>query len=222
MVVTGVELLSRAGELRVDDRTENSMSRETAGSVRQAFPQSTGRDEAALLSRIADRDARGFEDLYRSYNGRLSRFILNMVRRPHLVEEILNDTMMVVWRKAGDYDGHSKVSTWIFAIAYRRALNALRGLKEPVEDKDAERRESPEDGPERQFGRRQVHDLLLTAMNQLSADHRAVVDLTYFHERDYREIAEIMACPVDTVKTRMYHARRHLKRVLAGQLSDWL
>ena len=51
---------------------------------------------------------------------------------------------------------------------------------------------------------------------------RAVVDLTYFHGFAYAEIAEIMDCPVDTVKTRMFHARRHLKRMLAGELSDWL
>jgi RNA polymerase sigma factor (sigma-70 family) len=198
------------------------MTRERSGSARQAYPSLAARDEAALLIRIANRDSRGFEELYRSYHKRLSRFILNMVHRPHLVEEILNDTMMVVWRKADVYDGQSKVSTWVFAIAYRRALSALRDLKEPVEDKDAEHRESPEEGPEQQLGRRQVHDVLLSAMTQLSADHRAVVDLTYFHEMEYREIAEIMACPVDTVKTRMYHARRHLKRVLAGQISDWL
>jgi len=198
------------------------MTRRWGGSAQQAAPLSPTHDEAALLTRIANGDLRGFEELYRLYNRRLSRFILNMVHRPHLAEEILNDTLLVVWRKADTYDGRSKVSTWIFAIAYRRALNALRNLKEPVEDKDAERRESPEEGPEQQLGRQQIHDLLLTAMTKLSADHRAVVDLTYFHEMDYREIAEIMACPVDTVKTRMYHARRHLKRVLAGQASDWL
>jgi RNA polymerase sigma-70 factor (ECF subfamily) len=59
-------------------------------------------------------------------------------------------------------------------------------------------------------------------MDQLSADHRAVLDLTYFHDVGYREIAEIMDCPVGTVKTRMYHARRHLKDMLAGRLADWL
>ena len=59
-------------------------------------------------------------------------------------------------------------------------------------------------------------------MDQLSADHRAVVDLTYFHEMGYREIAAIMDCPVDTVKTRMFHARRHLKQALTGDSSDWL
>jgi RNA polymerase sigma factor (sigma-70 family) len=198
------------------------MSREHAGSARLAFPPTVANAEASLIERIIGRDVRAFEELYRLYNRRLSRFIMNMVHRPHLVEEILDDTMMVVWRKADAYDGQSKVSTWIFAIAYRRALNALRGLKEPIEDKDAEQRESQEDGPERQLGQRQARDVLLSAMSQLSADHRAVVDLTYFHEMGYREIAEIMACPLDTVKTRMYHARRHLKRVLAGQLSDWL
>jgi RNA polymerase sigma factor (sigma-70 family) len=198
------------------------MTRDGLASVRQALPPPAARDDAPLMGRIARRDRRAFEELYRLYNRRLSRFILNMVHRPHLVEEVLNDTMLVVWRKAETFDGESKLSTWIFAIAYRRALSALRGLKEPVEDKNAEHRESLEEGPELQLGRRQIHDLLLTAMSQLSADHRAVVDLTYFHEMDYREIAQIMACPVDTVKTRMFHARRHLKRVLAGRLSDWL
>ena len=71
-------------------------------------------------------------------------------------------------------------------------------------------------------GRRQVQDVLVSAINELSSEHRTVVDLTYFHEMGYREIAEIMACPVDTVKTRMYHARRHLKTKLSGQLADWL
>jgi RNA polymerase sigma-70 factor (ECF subfamily) len=63
---------------------------------------------------------------------------------------------------------------------------------------------------------------LTEALTGLSHDHRMVVDLAYFHEMGYREIAEIMGCPVDTVKTRMFHARRHLKRQLAGELADWI
>jgi RNA polymerase sigma-70 factor (ECF subfamily) len=198
------------------------MRRGWAVGQRREVVSSPAREEARLVARVADGDLRAFEELYRIYHNRLTRFIVNMIHRPHIAEEVLNDTMLVVWRRAGAYDGVSKVSTWIFAIAYRRALSAMRGHREPIEDKDAETRESPEEGPEQQFGRGQVHRLLVDAMGQLSADHRAVVDLTYFHELDYREIAEIMACPVDTVKTRMYHARRHLKRVLAGQLTDWL
>ena len=86
----------------------------------------------------------------------------------------------------------------------------------------AENRESGEASPEDEYGSSKVHGLLRTAMEELSPDHRAVVDLTYFHELGYREIAEILGCPVDTVKTRMFYARRHLRRFLEGELSDWV
>lgn len=188
----------------------------------RAAGRSGSRDEARLVGRIAERDPRAFEDLYRIYHPRLTRFLINIVRRPQLVEEILNDVMLVVWNRSGSYNGSSKVSTWIFAIAYRTALSALRRQDEPVEDKQAETRQSAEAGPEQQLGQTQVQKVLLSAMSELSEDHRAVVDLTYFHELAYGEIAEIMACPVDTVKTRMHYARRHLKRMLAGRLADWL
>jgi RNA polymerase sigma factor (sigma-70 family) len=179
-------------------------------------------DDARLITRIAGRDRRAFDDLYRRYHPRLTRFLINLVRRPQLVEEVLDDTMLVVWNRPDGYNGASKVSTWILAIAYRKAQNALRRLDEPVEDRHAETRPSAEAGPEQDLGRRQIQEVLLTAINQLSADHRAVVDLTYFHELKYGEIAEIMGCPADTVKTRMFHARRHMRRALAGRLTDWL
>lgn len=179
-------------------------------------------DEAQLIARICARDLRAFESLYRRYHPRLSRFLTNLLRRPHLVEEVLNDTMMVVWNRPDSYNGASRLSTWIFAIGYRKALKALRRYDDPLEDLQAETRASAEPGPELQLGRRQTNEALLSAMGELSPDHRAVIDLTYFHEMDYREIAEIMACPVDTVKTRMFYARRHLKRVLAGALTDWV
>ena len=130
--------------------------------------------------------------------------------------------MLVVWSQPDMYDSASKLSTWIFAIAYRVALKARSRLDEPVEDTRAETRASPEVGPEQEISQRQTQEILAAAMGQLSADHRAVVDLTYFHEAGYREIAEILDCPVGTVKTRMHHARRHLRDMLAGQLgADW-
>ncbi len=184
--------------------------------------QAESREESGLIARISAGDLRAFETLYKLYHPRLTRFLANMMRRPQLVEEVLNDTLLVVWRRADSYNGASKVSTWIFAIAYRKALKALQRHDDPIEDKHPERRESPEAGPEQLLGSRQSQAILLRAMDELSAAHRAVVDLTYFHEIGYREIAEIMACPVDTVKTRMYHARRHLKALLDGRLGDGL
>jgi RNA polymerase sigma-70 factor (ECF subfamily) len=178
--------------------------------------------EALLVRRVADGETRAFEELYRIYHPRLTRFLINILRRPHLVEEALDDTMMVVWRRPASFTGASKVSTWIFAIAYRTALKALSRLDEPQEDTDAEHRPSGEHDPEQALGDRQVQKMLLNAMDKLSSDHRVVVDLTYYHEAGYREIAEIMNCPVGTVKTRMFHARQKLKHLLDGQIEDWL
>jgi RNA polymerase sigma-70 factor (ECF subfamily) len=179
-------------------------------------------DEVRLIERIVERDLRAFETLYRIYHPRLTRFLMNMLHRPHLVEEALNDTLHVVWRRPEAYNGTSKVSTWIFAIAYRTALKARSRHDEPQEDPQAERRASAEIDPEQHLGWRQARQVLISAMGQLSPDHRAVVDLTYFHDVGYREIAEILDCPVGTVKTRMHHARRHLKDILAERLGDWL
>ncbi len=183
---------------------------------------SSPHEDVRLVERIRARDLRAFEELYRSYHPRLSRFLANLIHRPPMIEEVLNDTMLVVWNRTDSFNGTSKLSTWIFAIAYRKAMKALRRWDEPQEDKFAETRVSPDAGPEQEVDRLQAQEALLSAIGELSPDHRAVVDLTYFHELGYREIAEIMGCPVDTVKTRMFHARRHLKRKLAGELADWL
>jgi RNA polymerase sigma-70 factor (ECF subfamily) len=195
-----------------------------AGVVRQerrAAP-SAADEERRLLDRIAARDMRAFEQLYWAYHQRLTRFLSNMLRRPELVEEVLNDALLVVWNRPDKYNGASKLSTWIYAIAYRKGLKALHRRDEPVEDPRQDARASGEAGPEQLLQQHQTHLLLRQAMQGLSAEQRAVVDLTYFHEMGYREIAEVMDCPIDTVKTRMFHARRRLKAILAGRLSDWV
>ena len=175
-----------------------------------------------LSSRVSGGDRHAFEELYRRYQVRLERFLGNLVRHPQLVEEVLDDTLLVVWERAAGFKGESKLSTWIFAIAYRKAMKALRRYDAPVEDPDAENRASQDDDPEQAFGHARLHELLREAMAELSPEHRGVVELTYFNDLSYREIAEIMDCPVDTVKTRMFYARRHLKRRLDGELPDWI
>ena len=193
-----------------------------SGRERGAGGDVAAESDLQLLARVRRGDRSAFEQLYRMYHPRLTRFLQTLVRRPTLVEEVLNDTLMVVWNKPDSFHGASKLSTWIFAIAYRKAMKGLRQQDEAVEDKDAERRQSHEAGPEDQSGRTRIHLLLRHAMAELSPAHRAVVDLTYFHELGYREIADVLDCPVDTVKTRMFHARRHLRRRLGGELADWI
>ena len=177
-------------------------------------------DEPMLLERIARHDRAAFDVLYRRYFSRLSRFLGRMIRRPQLVGEVVNDTMLVVWRKAGSYNGQSRVSTWIFAIAYRTALKAI-GRQQDGCGVDVPEAESPEESsPERILMRMQDRRILDAAMQGLSAEHRAVIELTYFHDCACRDVALIVGCPVDTVKTRLFHARRRLKALLSTKAED--
>ena len=179
-------------------------------------------DDRELVARVATGDLEAFERLYRSYQPRLTRFLTTLLRRPQLIEEVLDDTMMVVWQTADRFRGSSKPSTWIFAIAYRKAYKAKMRWPDPVEEPQVDTRVSEDPLPDEDLHHGRLHDALIKAMDQLSADHRAVVDLTYFHGLGYREIAEIVDCPVDTVKTRMFHARRRLRQAMPGKASDWL
>jgi RNA polymerase sigma factor (sigma-70 family) len=181
-----------------------------------------GGQERELLGRVARRDLNAFEKLYRMYQPRLERFLTSMLRRPQLVEEVVNDTMMVVWQTAGSFRGASKLSTWVFSIAYRKALKARSRWPEPVVDEQLMERVSTEPLPDQEIHQQRLHEALVTAMDKLSTEQRAVVDLTYFHGLGYREIAAIVDCPVDTVKTRMFHARRRLRQALAGGFADWI
>ncbi len=178
--------------------------------------------DALLMQRIVRRDVAAFEQLYRAMHGRLSRFVTNMVRQPQTVEEVVNDTMLVVWTKPESFAGTSKLSTWIFGIAYRKALKALARHDEPVDDSHLSSLADTHHGPEALARHHLLGHSIGTAMAALMPIHRAVVELAYVHDMGYREIAEIMECPVDTVKTRMFHARRKLQRSLQNGPAEWL
>jgi len=174
--------------------------------------------DIALVSRIVAGDLRAFEALYRIYYPRLERFLSLMTARHSVVEEALNDTMYVVWRRAETYNHQSKVSTWIFAIAYRTALKALRHLDEPVELGPDHELPSDDGSPEQLLMTGQTRSAVLKALDALSPEQRSALVLTYFHDLPYAEIAHIVDCPVDTVKTRVFHGRRRLRAMLQDDL----
>lgn len=184
--------------------------------VRRTVDTAAQADEAALLRCVAQGDRPAFDVLYRAYYQRLHRFLEQVTHRSELIGEIVNDTMLVVWLKAGTFNHGSRVSTWIFAIAYRRALKALKRAPDPrLEVALDEEWAGAGPGLEQALIERDASRRLRGALAVLSADQRAVVELTYYHGYAYREIAQIVGCPVDTVKTRMFHARRKLRGLLA-------
>jgi RNA polymerase sigma-70 factor (ECF subfamily) len=172
------------------------------------------KDEVALLARVSAGDRLAFEALYRSYFSRLSRFIGRMTRNAALIEEVVNDTMLVVWQKAASFDGSCKVSTWIFAIAYRKTLKGLKAGDDPVESDASLYEDDSGNQPEQAIGRHQLRQTVADALDQLPAAQRAVMVLTYYHDMAYSEISEVVDCPLNTVKTRMFHARHRLKDLL--------
>lgn len=173
-------------------------------------------DEHALLRRVATKDRKAFEALYHLYYRRLFGYLLKITRRAEVVEEVLNDVMLAIWKGAASFDGRSRPSTWIFGIAYHKALKALaRQPKEPGEETEGPEPVDPEE-PERLAVRRELATVLGRALGSLPPDQRAVVELTYYYGLAYQEISEIVGCPVNTVKTRMFHARRRLRELLPG------
>jgi RNA polymerase sigma-70 factor (ECF subfamily) len=177
-------------------------------------------EDAHLLEAVAGGDRQAFERLYHLYFPRLTRFLNRATRNLQLIEEIVNDTMLVVWRKAPTWDASCKVSTWIFAIAWRRALKALHGADEPVEaapDLLELIEANPDSQPEARFALLRQHQAVDAALGALPLEQRTVVQLTYFHDMGYADIADVMGCPQNTVKTRMFHARRRLASLLADR-----
>lgn len=174
--------------------------------------------DEALLAAVAAGDRTAFEVLYRRFYRRLYGFLARFLSERGQIEEVLDDVMMVVYRDAARFESRSRVSTWIFGIAYRSAQHARR-------PRAAEAREtelSPEllavepGGQPEAASRFELRQLIERALALLSPEHRLVVELTYFEDCSYQEIAAIAECPVNTVKTRMFHARKRLREILGG------
>jgi RNA polymerase sigma-70 factor (ECF subfamily) len=168
--------------------------------------------EAVLLRRVVQRDRVAFQELYLIYHRRLARFLLRLTHRHDVIEEIINDSLWVVWRKAGEFRGQSTISTWILGIAYRRALKTLRSRrsKEWFIDLVAQLPATSVDSREQDTNR----DWLSHALGELPLEQRSALELAYLYGHSCEEIAVIMECPVNTVKSRMFQARHKLQGIL--------
>jgi RNA polymerase sigma-70 factor (ECF subfamily) len=174
------------------------------------------RDEGdrRLLERVATGDREAFRELYIAYHRRLARFLTRLTRRYDVAEEIINDALWVVWKRAGDFRGESRVSTWIMGIAYRRALKTLTSRRQqpfaatPIESQPLVAAD--------ELGAAETSEWIMLGMEQLPTEQRMVLEFAYGYGHSCEEIAKIMDCPVNTVKTRLFHARAKLRTILPG------
>jgi RNA polymerase sigma-70 factor (ECF subfamily) len=189
--------------------------------------------EALLMQRIASKDREAFESLYYDYTPRIGSFMMKLLKSPELVDEAINEVMMTVWQSAERFDpALGKLSTWLFGIAHNKALKLLERQRrhwreQTVETADSELNENEweevnaesatvdPDNPERTVLGWELGEILVWAMDRLSTEHRIVLELVFTENYTYQDIAIITDCPVNTVKTRMFHARKKLADLLA-------
>jgi RNA polymerase sigma-70 factor, ECF subfamily len=173
--------------------------------------------ERSLINRIASGDIEAFKTLHRAYQRRLFAYSMKMLGDADAAEELSSDVMFEVWKQAKQFKGKSKLSTWIFGIAHHKALNARRrrGQRIDVAIEQAQTSVDPRPDPEQSAERRDMLRRLEAALGNLSLDHREVIELTFYHGFSYEEIAQIISCPVNTVKTRMFYAKRRIRETLS-------
>ena len=169
-----------------------------------------------LLEKIAAGDRLAMRTLYGRHSVRVFRFVLRLIGDESRAEDLVSEVFFDVWRQAGRFEGRSQVSTWILAIARYKAITALRQRREEALDEDfAEAIADPADDAEQTLAKRDISIRLQRCLQQLSAEHREIIDLVYYHEKSVEEAAEIVGVPCGTVKTRMFYARKRIADLLA-------
>ncbi|MPZ37832.1 MAG: sigma-70 family RNA polymerase sigma factor [Rhizobiales bacterium] len=180
--------------------------------------------DEVLIGRIATGDRLAMQVLFARHHVRVYRFVLRLVRDESVAEDLISEVFLDVWRQAGRFEGRSQVSTWLLAIARFKALSALRRRPdEELDEEAAEAIEDPSDDPEVVLDKKDKSAAIRKCLEKLSAEHREIIDLVYYHEKSVEEVSQIVGIPENTVKTRMFYARKRLAELLkaAGIERGW-
>lgn len=175
-------------------------------------------DDRHIVQRIAGGDRQALAELYARYQRPLFNYLLQLTPDYGLAEEILQDTLVAIWKSAKSFEGRSSVSTWLIGIARRQAHNTLRQRKLPLVD-EAVLTDLPAADPEpEEFTLASVErDELVAAFRQLAPMHREILALTFVQELSYQETAQVIGVPLGTVKSRLSNAKKALRALLESR-----
>jgi RNA polymerase sigma-70 factor (ECF subfamily) len=202
---------------------EYSQTIAATGNGRAASAKATS--DEVLIGLIAKGDRDALRLLFARHNVRVFRFVVRMVSNDATAEDIVSEVFTEVWRCAKQFEGRSKATTWILGIARFRAMSTLRRRSFEALDEDAAAAiEDTADNPEVAAQSTARSAILQSCIAQLSAAHRQVIDLIYYHGQSIEEVAEIVGLPQNTVKTRAFHARKRIAELMAarGINREWL
>jgi RNA polymerase sigma-70 factor, ECF subfamily len=186
---------------------------------RVAPHSSTDRQETsdkALIKSIAKGDKRAIEVLFVRHNVRVFRFALRLIRDESMAEDLVSEVFFDAWRQAGKFEGRSQVSTWLLGICRNKAMAATKRRSDAqLDDKSATTIVDPADDQAVSIEKSERSAILRKCLTRLSAAHREIIDLVYYHEKSIDEAAEIISIPRNTVKTRMHYARLQMAKFVA-------
>ena len=193
---------------------QNTKSVALKSTTGAGFVGMTGDD--ALISAIAAGDQRAMRTLYNRHNVRIFRFACRLVGDASSAEDVISEAFIEVWRQADRFEGRSTALTWIMSIARFKALSVRRRRQEvELDEKTAETAADQSSTPEEAVLEMDRSAQLRACLMQISPEHREIIDLVYYHDKTIEEVAEIIGAPRNTVKTRMFYARRRLAQLLA-------
>ena len=173
--------------------------------------------DEVLLTQIAAGDQQAFSQLYLRYQSKLVRYCARVLKDDVAqAADIVDEAMFDVWRSAGNFAGRSKPSTWIYSIARNKLISWLRKTSEvTLEDESIlDALIDPAATPAEELAMDDMQQQLLRLMDQLTDEHREVLKLTYFEDKSVKEVAELLGISENTVKTRMFYARKRLAQLL--------
>ena len=174
--------------------------------------------DEVLIGRIANGDRLAMQVLFARYHVRVFRFVVRLVRDEATAEDVISEVFLDVWRQAGRFEGRSTVSTWLLAIARFKAISAVRRRRdEELDEETAGAIEDLSDDPGTVLEKKDKSAAIRKCLMGLSAEHREIIDLVYYHEKSVEEAAEIVGIPENTVKTRMLYARKRLAELLKSE-----
>jgi RNA polymerase sigma-70 factor (ECF subfamily) len=179
------------------------------------FHPSDRQSDENLIHAIATGSHAAMRTLYGRHHVRVFRFIVRLVSDAGRAEDLVSEVFLSVWRRASTFESRSQVSTWI-PIARFKALTARgRRQESQFDEASTEMVADTADTPEQTVLHTDHNAQLRSCIAQMSCEHREVIDLVYYHDKSVEEVAEIIHLPKNTVKTRMFHARKGLARLLS-------
>jgi RNA polymerase sigma-70 factor (ECF subfamily) len=163
------------------------------------------------MAGLAAGDRQAMKALYARHQLAVYRFVLRLVGNAATAEDIVSEVFLELWRHAASFEGRSRLSTFILTIARNKAISVLRGRSdEPLDDAMAAAIPDNVATAEENLDASQRGALLRQCLAELSAAHREIIDLVYYHGRSVEEAATILGVPAATVKTRVFYARKRL------------